>query len=129
MATTEPSSVKIGSSTPQPTVSKNTKNKPVPSNLNKPMPWKTFLGLGLILVELWLNTGIIWGVFMLLWAIIGIKTGQTYILEILERVAHPVLFWFTIHLWLLISAFFFMSNHHIYDFCKTLLTSIGIASL
>ena len=113
MASATPSSVKVNSSGKQ-------SQKPVKKE-GKALPWKSLLGLGLILVELWLNTGIIWGVFMLLWAIMGISAGHTYILEILERKEHPVLFWFTINLWLLFAAFFFVSNKHVYAFFQALI--------
>lgn len=111
--TTTPSSVKVKSESGQ-TLSKT----------RSPIAWRSLLGLGMIFLELWLNTGIIWGVFMLLWAIMGIQTGQTYILEILERQKHPILFWVTIFLWLLIAGFFFMSNAHIYGFFQGLISNL-----
>ena len=128
MATT-PTSVKVGN--PSPASANQTNNskapqKPAasPTTVAKPVPWKTLLGLTLILAELWLNTGVIWGLFMLLWAIMGINSGQTYILEILDRKIHPILFWFTIHLWLLFAAFFFMGNNNIYGLTKTVIMKV-----
>lgn len=127
MATDMPSSVKVGNSAQRSSGIENraAKKQVSAGKAATPLPWKTLLGLGLILVELWLNTGVIWGVFMLLWAIMGINSGQTYILEILERKSHPILFWFTIHLWLLFAAFFFMSNQHIYAFGQLLIIKLG----
>ncbi len=123
MATSAPNSVKVNAPS---SVSESAKTSQDPSTkVDRNLPWKTLLGLGLILTELVLNTGIIWGIFMLLWAVMGISSGQTYILEILERRAHPILFWFTIHLWLFISAFFFMSNQHVYAFCQALIVYVG----
>ena len=84
----------------------------------QPWPWKTLLGLGLIIIELLLQTGIISGLFMLLWAIIGINSKQTYILEVLRRELHPILYWFTIHLWLLLAAALFMSHNQVYGIVK-----------
>lgn len=128
MATT-PTSVKVGN--PSPASTNQTSNSKAPQKpaasqtaVAKPVPWKTLLGLTLILAELWLNTGVIWGLFMLLWAIMGINSGQTYILEILDRKVHPILFWFTIHLWLLFAAFFFMGNNHIYGLTKTVIVKV-----
>lgn len=125
MASATPSSVKVSDPAPRSEKSSGKNSPPSSKQPGKALPWRTLLGLGLILVELWLNTGIIWGVFMLLWAIMGISSGQTYILEILERKAHPILFWFTIHLWLFFAAFFFMSNNHIYAFFQGLIVKIG----
>lgn len=123
MATSAPNSVKVNAHR---TTSESAKTSQKPSTkVNRNLPWKTLLGLGLILIELVLNTGIIWGVFMLLWAVMGISSGQTYILEILERQAHPILFWVTIHLWLFIAAFFFMSNQNIYAFFQAVIVSLG----
>lgn len=123
MANSAPNSVKVNA--PR-SVSESAKTSQSQSTkVNRNLPWKTLLGLGLILIELVLNTGIIWGVFMLLWAVMGISSGQTYILEILERRAHPILFWVTIHLWLFIAAFFFMSNPHIYAFCQALIVHMS----
>ncbi len=91
-----------------------------------PIAWKTLVGLVLIFIELWLNTGIIWGGLMLIWAILGVHSGQTYILELLERQKHPVLFWMVIHVWLLFAAFFFMDNARIYGFCQELIFRLGV---
>ncbi|WP_415900614.1 hypothetical protein [Neptuniibacter sp. QD48_11] len=129
MATSAPTSVKVKASAPSPIEAKGrdevNKSQQSSQKIGKVLPWKTQLGLTLILTELWLNAGIIWGVFMLLWAIMGISSGQTYILEILQRKEHPLLFWFTIHLWLLFAAFFFMSNQHIYTFCGAVIAKLG----
>ena len=129
MAMSVPTSVKVKASAPNPVEAKGKdegkKNQQPSPKTAKVWPWKTLLGLTLILTELWLNTGIIWGVFMLLWAIMGISSGQTYILEILQRREHPVLFWFTLHLWLLFAAFFFMSNKLIYAFCVAVIEKLG----
>ena len=127
---TPPSSVKISkptaSTTKQSTQGQQPANKSALSQgtANVPWPWKTLLGLGLILVELWFQTGYISGLFMLLWAIIGIHSGQTYILEILNRQVHPILFWITIHLWLLLAAALFMSNNRIYAVVKILIIKV-----
>lgn len=130
MATSAPTSVKVKISGPSPVEAKGKgegkKGQQPSPKTAKVWPWKTLLGLTLILTELWLNTGIIWGVFMLLWAIMGISSGQTYILEILQRREHPVLFWITIHLWLLFAAFFFMSNQQIYSFCLTVIAKLSV---
>lgn len=133
MATT-PTNVKVGNPAPAGAsiASNNTapqKSTASPATAAKPVPWKTLLGLGLIFAELWLNTGVIWGLFMLLWAIMGINSGQTYILEILNRQERPLLFWLTIHLWLMFAAFFFMGNNHIYGFVKLLITKFTALAL
>lgn len=112
-----PTSVKVGNPTPKPASAPQARSPNATANI----PWKTLLGLTLIFVELWLNTGIIWGIFSLLWAIIGIQSGQTYILEILDRKVHPILFWITIHLWLMFAAFFFISNNIVYAYCEALI--------
>lgn len=117
-----PTSVKVGNPTPKAASAAKTSNGPSASTNT---PWKTLLGLTLIFVELWLNTGIIWGIFSLLWAIIGIQSGQTYILEILDRKVHPILFWITIHLWLMFAAFFFMSNSVVYGYCEALIRQMA----
>ncbi|WP_415888636.1 hypothetical protein ACMXYV_11510 [Neptuniibacter sp. SY11_33] len=129
MGTSAPTSVKVKASAYSPVEAKGKgefKEGQQPSpKAGKVWPWKTLLGLTLILTELWLNTGIIWGVFMLLWAIMGISSGQTYILEILQRREHLILYWITIHLWLLFAVFFFMSNQQIYSFCLALLAKLS----
>lgn len=124
---TSPSSVKVSKPTtsrtnpPSQRSQPTTKTAPSAGTANAPWPWKTLLGLSLILVELWFQTGYISGLFMLLWAIIGINSKQTYILEVLSREAHPILYWFTIHLWLLLAAALFMSHNHIYALVKALI--------
>lgn len=111
-----PTSVKVGNPAPKAPSAPKTSGPSANANI----PWKTLFGLTLIFVELLLNTGIIWGIFSLLWAIIGIQSGQTYILEILDRKVHPILYWITIHLWLMFAAFFFMSNSVVYKYSEML---------
>lgn len=109
MKKTNPSSVKV--------------SNPVASGHNRqvqrasgaqPWPWRTLLGVGMILAELWFNTGIIWGLLMLLWAFMGVSSGQTYILEPLIKEEYPVLFWCVITLWFVIAGLLFVSNPYIY---------------
>ena len=128
-----PSSVKV--SNPSITNASHTNNankqqpktSPPQTSNGQPWPWKTLLGLGLIIVELVLQTGIISGLFMLLWAIIGINSKQTYILEILSREAHPILYWVTIHLWLIMAAALFMSHNQVYGLVKLfILKTVGL---
>jgi len=77
--------------------------------------WKSLLGLTMIAVELALNTGFIWGLLGLFWVITNIQTGQTYILEALHRTNNPILFWITVWLWMGFAAYFFYSNHWLFQ--------------
>ena len=69
MATATPKSVKVNNPIPRSATKSDNeganergqKRGPATHKVSTPWPWKTLLGLGLILTELWLNTGIIWG--------------------------------------------------------------------
>lgn len=125
-----PSSVKVSNpsliNASQPNNATKPQSKPSTSQASngQPWPWKSLLGLGMIIIELLLQTGIISGLFMLLWAIIGINSKQTYILEVLSRELHPILYWFTIHLWLFLAAALFMSHNQVYGIVKLLILKL-----
>ena len=122
MANPNPTSVKVTAPTTKaaPTRSakstQSTTTKPVNNTAsNYELRWKTLLGLTMIALELALNTGFIWGIFGLFWAITNIQTGQTYVLEPLHRANNPILFWITVWLWMGFAAYFFYSNSWIFQ--------------
>ena len=122
MANSNPTSVKVHNPKAKAAPAKATKgghNSAVSPSAktanNYEIRWKTLLGLSMILIELVLNTGFIWGLFGLFWVITNIQTGQTYILEPLHRANNPVLFWITVYLWIGFSAYFFYSNNWVFQ--------------
>lgn len=121
MANPNPTSVKVTNPTPKAAPTKSAKT--TPSTTTKPVSniasnyelrWKTLLGLTMIALELALNTGFIWGIFGLFWAITNIQNGQTYVLEPLHRANNPILFWITVWLWMGFAAYFFYSNSWVF---------------
>ncbi len=133
MANPNPTSVKVSNANAAPQAA----NKPAAKNHSKPTPasnpstqpgyqirWLSLIGLSLIAIELVLNSQFIWGLFGFIWVANNIRTNQTYILELLDRRTHPILFWITISLWIGLAAYFFTANPTIYAIIEYAITSV-----
>lgn len=73
--------------------------------MSKQLPWKTFIALIVIYVSLYYQWYWVWGVVFILWTIQSIKTEETYLVEVITRQEHPVIFWLILVTWLVVSAF------------------------
>lgn len=65
--------------------------------------WKSILALGIIGVGLFYNWYWIWGVFLIIWAIIDLRRGQTYLLEDISKSNAPFLYWIIVTMWLVLG--------------------------
>lgn len=63
------------------------------------------MGLILLYVAVFFNYSWIWGVLFLFWVIPDIFTKVTYFIEPIERITHPILYWFIILSWLWMSVY------------------------
>ncbi len=70
--------------------------------------WRTILGLILVYIAIWFNWQWIWGILFILWVIPDIISGVTYFIEPIEKKEHPILYWFIICSWLLMSIYSFL---------------------
>lgn len=69
--------------------------------------WKTIIVLTILLGSLSLGWDWIWGLFFLFWAVDGIRKNETYIVEPVNRVETPNVFWLVIGTWVALSLYSF----------------------
>lgn len=67
--------------------------------------WRTILGLILVYAAVFMNWQWLWGILFLVWVIPDIISGFTYFLEPVSKKENPILFWFIMLSWLLMSAY------------------------
>lgn len=72
--------------------------------LIKPIRWKAYVGLGLIVLYLLTEWAWIWGVFFALWVVMDVRSGQTHLLESISKKQNPVLYWVIVVMWALLGA-------------------------
>ena len=65
--------------------------------------WPTVVALAVLLVATALDWYWVWGVFFLYWAIAGIVMRQTFVVQVVLRDEHPVLFWCICITWVVLA--------------------------
>lgn len=63
----------------------------------------TVVALAVLLVATWIDWQWVWGVFFLYWAVLGIVTGQAFLLHTVDQDESPVLFWLISVTWLVLA--------------------------
>lgn len=64
----------------------------------------TVVALAALLVATWMDWQWVWGVFFLYWAVLGIMTGQAFVVRTVDQDESPLLFWMISVTWLVLSA-------------------------
>jgi len=70
---------------------------------------KSKLALTFILVVVLTGKYWLFGFLFLIWVILDLKNGQTYLLEIIQRKDNPILYWLIVIMWLIFSIMSFMT--------------------
>ena len=63
------------------------------------------LGLVILLAAIVFSWDWMWGVLFLLWVILDIQSGVSYFMEPIERKSNPILYWFLIGTWSILSLY------------------------
>ena len=66
--------------------------------------WKTLLALAILWIGVVFEVYLIWGILFLLWVIPALKSGETYLVEPIKKLEHPVLYWALVSTWIVLSA-------------------------
>ena len=61
--------------------------------------WRTWAALAVVAVAAALDWWWVWGVWMAYYAWVGVRRGETFLVERVPRAAWPVLFWLVIAVW------------------------------
>lgn len=72
--------------------------------------WTTVAALALLLVATAAGWLWVWAVFFLYWAVYGIFTGQAFVVQVVYRHEHPVLFWIVSGCWLLLAGLMLVAD-------------------
>lgn len=64
----------------------------------------TVVALAALLIATWMDWQWVWGVFFLYWAVLGIATGQAFVVRTVDQYESPVLFWLISVTWLVVAA-------------------------
>ena len=61
--------------------------------------WPTVIAIPVLLLATWQEWYWVWGFLFLYWALPGLWSGQVYLLEPIERLRNPILFWIITAMW------------------------------
>ena len=64
----------------------------------------TVVALAALLIATWMDWQWVWGVFFLYWAVLGIMTGQAFVVRTVDHDESPLLFWLISVTWLVVAA-------------------------
>lgn len=67
--------------------------------------WRTVIGLILVYVVIIFNLEWVWGILFLIWIVPDLFSGVTYFIEPISKKDNPILFWFIVFSWLLMSIY------------------------
>lgn len=81
------------------------KARPIEQHQPSTMKWRAIAGLVFVYAAVLLNWQWIWGALFLFWVIPDFFTGVTYFMEPIERKTNPILYWFIMISWVLMSLF------------------------
>ena len=65
--------------------------------------WPTVAALLILLIATAAGWNWVWGLFFLYWALVGLVARQTFIVQIIHKDEHPVLFYLVSISWLLLA--------------------------
>ena len=81
------------------------KKLPFRENL-KQQKWLTLLGLPVLLIATFNGVYSLWGLLMIYWGVVSIRSGEVYLLEPVERDRDPSLFWIISIMWIAFGAIY-----------------------
>ncbi len=65
--------------------------------------WTNLVILALLIVAIALDFTPVWGWLFLVWSLIAVFSGVTFVLEPIYRAEHRMLFWFVVAFWFVLS--------------------------
>jgi len=68
-----------------------------------PVPWKSIFALAVIGSGLYFEWYWVWGVLLVIWAIMDLRNKGTYLLDFIPRSDWPVLYWIIVLMWLILG--------------------------
>ena len=72
--------------------------------------WRTLVALAIIYLAVVMNWQWVWGVLFIMWTAPALYSGRTVLVETVERDESPVLFWFIIATWMVLSLYLIVAD-------------------
>ena len=67
--------------------------------------WKTILALTMVHAAVVFGWSWVWGLLFIMWTIPALYSGQTHLVEEINRTENPLLFWLIVGTWIGLSIF------------------------
>ena len=61
--------------------------------------WPTVVAIPVLLLATYMDWHWVWGCLFLYWALPGLKSGEAYLVEPIQRLRNPILFWMITVMW------------------------------
>ena len=72
--------------------------------------WKTIVALAIVYLAVVLGWSWVWGLLFIMWTIPALYSGQTHLVEVINRDQNPVLFWLIIGTWIGLSIYMIIGD-------------------
>lgn len=65
--------------------------------------WKTIIAIIMVIVATLAQWNWLWGILLLFWAFIDLKSGHSFFIEPIDKNEDPILYWTIIGLWIVLG--------------------------
>jgi len=72
--------------------------------------WKTILALAIVYLAVIMGWSWVWGLLFIMWTIPALYSGQTHLVEEINRDENPVLFWLIVGTWMGLSVYMIIGD-------------------
>ena len=72
--------------------------------------WKTIAALAIVYLAVIFGWSWVWGLLFIMWTIPALYSGQTHLVEPINRDQNPILFWLIIGTWIGLSLFMIVGD-------------------
>jgi len=72
--------------------------------------WKTILALAIVYLAVIMGWSWVWGLLFIMWTIPALYSGQTHLVEEINRDENPVLFWLIVGTWMGLSVYMIVGD-------------------
>ncbi len=72
--------------------------------------WRTLVALAIIYLAVVMGWMWVWGILFIMWTVPALYSGRTVLVEPVDRDENPVLFWFIIGTWIVLSLYLIVAD-------------------
>ena len=67
--------------------------------------WKTIIALTIVYVAVYFSWNWVWGLLFIMWTIPALYSGQTHLVEPINKADNPILYWLIMFTWISLSTY------------------------